>query len=460
MSFHNVEAEQAVLGMVLVANEAFDLVGDVLRAEHFFEPVHQRIFEICRARITKGHLVSPVVLKSLLESDDGLKALGGTRYLAHMAGVAISPSTAPHYAKIIIQDAARRALHDAASKAQESLSLGSDALEVVSGLQAAFQSLPEAVGDETSYTLGRAAREAADMAMASYRGEQAFLKTGVPALDGIIRGLAPGDLMLLCGATSMGKSALALEIAKNVAFSAQNGTAFVSLEMSRQELATRIASSMSRVPYTDLRDAAAMEQDTFRKWIEAARDSASGKMRIIPNHIRDVPAIFSASRRVAHDFGGKLDLVVIDYAQLIRGSGKSRYEQMTEVSIGLKQLGGMLDCPVIALCQLSREIAHRDDKRPQLSDIKETGQFENDADQVVMCHREGYWLERAGPKQGKDGTISDTAALEWQADVEAQRNLMQLYVQKNRHGRLAMAEVGFHAPTNRFWDLKSREQDL
>jgi len=321
-----------------------------------------------------------------------------------------------------------------------------------------LQGLPEGQAEESSYSLAKAMVEATHQAVAAYQGETAFLKTGVGVLDAIIRGLAPGDLCLIAGATSMGKTSLALEIASNVAYRG-DGVAFVSLEMTRQELATRMASAISRVPYTDLRDPATMTEDSFRKWIEATTKVSQGTMRIIPRHIRDIPAIHAAVSRAGLDFkSGKPALVVIDYAQLVRGQGKGRYEQMTEVSIGLKQMAGMLEVPVVALCQLSRDIGGREDKRPQLSDIKETGQFENDADQVVFCHREGYWLQRQGPRLDKNGQVTDQAKTEWQADISAVQNVMELIVRKNRHGRLATAEIGFHDATGRFWDLKKQHE--
>lgn len=254
-------------------------------------------------------------------------------------------------------------------------------------------------------------------------------------------------------------TSLALEVAANCAYRG-DGVAFVSLEMTRQELATRMVSAKARVPYSDLRDPSAMEEGEFRKWIEATKGVGEAPMRIIPRHVRDIAGIHAAVKRAGLDFKeGKPSLVVVDYAQLVRGQGKGRYEQMTEVSIGLKQMAGMLEVPIIALCQLSRDIGKRDDKRPQLSDIKETGQFENDADQVVFCHREGYWLQRQGPKLGKNGEITDQARTEWQADIAAVQNVMELIVRKNRHGRLATAEVGFHDATNRFWDLSGHGFD-
>lgn len=255
----------------------------------------------------------------------------------------------------------------------------------------------------------------------------------------------------------MGKTSLALEIAANVALKQGKGVCFVSLEMTKEELATRMASSISRVPYASLRSASDMSEGDFRKWVEASRQVVDGNMHIVPKHVRDIPGIHAAARKVQRMMGDKLAIVIVDYAQLVRAAGKGRYEQMTDVSIGIKHMAGMLGVPVIALCQLSRDIGQRDDKRPQLSDIKESGQFENDADQVIFCHREGYWLQRQGPKLDKAGAVSDKAKLEWEADLQACKNTMELIVRKNRHGRLGTAQVGFHDATGRFWKLGERD---
>lgn len=454
----NVEAEQFLLGAILVDNAVFDLVADLVEADHFLDPVHARIFTICKTRITKQHLASPVTLKTILADDDGLKQLGGPSYLARMAGVALHKSTARDYAKMIVELAVRRRMADAANKALFELDEGGEADEVRAGLLSSIYALPEGHGEASSVSLLKAVTKAVSQANEAYQGNTSFLKTGVPALDAIIKGLGPGDFMLLGGATSMGKTSLALEIAGNVAIRQNQHVGFWSLEMSDDQLATRMQSAWSRVPYAALRDAASMPEDDFRKWVEAGKEISTAPMRIIPKHIRDLAAGHAAMRRVKRELGGKLDLAIVDYAQLIRGTGKSRFEQMTEVSIGLKTLAGMLECPIIALVQLSRQIGERDDKRPQLSDIKETGQFENDADQVVFCHREGYWLDRQGPKLDKNGQITDSAKNDWEADRATVKNVMEMIVRKNRHGRLATAQVGFHDATNRFWDLSGKDQ--
>lgn len=454
---HSIEAEQQVLGALLTNNALFAKVGDILKPEHFFDPVHADIYRVVTARITKDHLASPVSIRPALEAHEGLKQLGGPAYLARLAGSAVSSFAVEDYARLVVGEWIKRQIIKLTEDAQTGL-LAEPVGEVILRLQHGLYALPQGEEGASSISIVKAMTDAVMQANEAYQGNARFVQTGIPALDRIIKGLAPGDFMLLGGATSMGKTATALEIAHNVGLRGEP-VAFVSLEMTPEQLATRLASRNSRVPYSDLRDAASMEEQTFRKWVEGAKTLQQVGMRIIPRHIRDIPAIHSACKRAAMEMGKPLSLIVVDYAQLVRGQGKTRYEQMTEVSIGFKTLGGMLGCPVIGLVQLSRDIGMRDDKRPQLSDIKETGQFENDADQVVFCHREEYWLRRSSPKIGKDGTVSVSSQAEWEADIARHRNKMELIVRKNRHGRLATAEVGFHDATNRIWSLDGQQED-
>lgn len=450
-AFGMIEAEQQMLGAILLNNACYDRVSDILRPEHFLDPVHGRIFDICAKRISGGHLCSPVSLRPVLDGDDGLAQLGGPAYLVRMAGASIGAAAVREYAGLIIEASCRRTLSQSAQEAIKALEVGEGSGEVRARILEAISSLPEATGSESTTSIAKAMMSAVDRAVATYRGEASFLQTGVRQLDNIIRGLAPGNMTIIGGATSMGKTSLALEIAANVALHQRKAVAFVSLEMTAEELATRMASAIARVPYSDIRDASTMEEDDFKRWIEASRAVGDARLRIIPKHIRDTAAIHAAVRRADREMGG-LDLVIVDYAQLVQGKGNSRYEQMTNVSIGLKLMSGLIGVPVVALVQLGRDIQARDDKRPQLSDIKETGQYENDADQVVFCHREAYYLERHGPKPNRSGEITVEARADWEAELARTRNIMELIVRKNRHGRLATAEIGFHAPTNRFWE--------
>jgi replicative DNA helicase len=453
-----VAAEQQLLGAILADNSLFDRVADILTVEHFFDPVHARIFAICAARITKGHLSSAPALMPIMQDDEGLRELGGPKYLVRLVGAAIPAFMVRDYAVVVVEHCVRRRLSQVSHDTVERLQSGEDTSAVKAALQTALFALPEAAGQESSVSFTKAMTDAIEQANEHYQGNATYLKTGIAALDNIIRGLGPGNTMLIGGTTSMGKTSLALEIASNLAIDRGGHVGFWSLEMSHEELATRLASQRSRVPYAELRDPAQMSESDFRKWVEAGFAINNAPIRIVPKHVRDLAAGHAAMRRIKREFGGRLDLVIVDYAQLVRGQGKEMRERMTEVSIGLKAMGGLLGCPVIALVQLDRRIGERDNKRPVLADIKESGQFENDADQVVFCHREEYWLERQGPKAGKDGVVSATNQADFEADLKASRNLLELIVAKNRHGRIATARVGFHAPTNRFWSLEHDTQ--
>lgn len=456
----NPEAEQQVLGAILSDNGLFIVVGDALLAEHFGDPVHADIYRACASRITRGHLADPVTLRVVMQAHAGLAELGGPAYLLRLVASSISKRHIREYASIVIDTAARRSLTLACQEAAGRVSEGADTGEVSAGLLSALQRLPETAGQASTMTMLKAVTLAADQAAEAYQGKRTFLRTGIRALDYIIRGLGPGDYMLLGGASSMGKTSVAVEIAKNVA-QAGHGVAFVSREMSEEQLATRLASAESRVPYAALRSAEDMQEGDFRKWLEACKTVAELPIRIVPRHVRDIAAIHAAVVRARSEFGERgLGLVVVDYAQLVRGQGKGRYEQMTDVSIGLKTLAGLLACPVIALVQIDRNIGERDDKRPQMTDIRESGQFENDADQVVFCFREDYYLQRVGPKANKSGSITAEEQADWEARMKAVENQMELIVRKNRHGGLGTAKIGFHDATNKFWDLHPpREAD-
>ena len=458
---HNIEAEQQLLGAILVDNPAYHRVADVLRPEHFHDPVHARIFDIAGRRIQSGHLVSPVTMKLTLEGDEGLKQLGGPAYLVRLAGSAISSLAAGEYAGIILEAAARRALAEALQDGQKRLSEGVDSLEAKMALLTALQQMPDA-GGASSYSLLKSVVDSTEAALADYQGKSAYLQTGLPALDGILKGVGPGNYCLIGGAPSMGKTSLAVDIACNISANPEKGVVFVSLEMSKEELANRIISRASRIPYSAIRDAGTMSEDDFRKWLESSQAvSKAFAMKIVPPHVRDIPAIYAAVNRAALDLpGGKPGAVILDYAQLVRSSAKGRYEQMTEVSVQIKQLARQLNCPVFPLVQLSRDIGKREDRRPHLYDIRDSGQFEQDADQAVFCHRESYWLERDGPRADKSGKLTEEARSEWAGQIERWKGKMEIIVRKNRHGRIGTAEVGFHEPTNRFWRLGDEQEEF
>lgn len=453
--FFSIEAEQVVLGSILSDNDAYHRISDILIPAMFYDPVHAEIWSIAADRIAKAHLVNALTLRTIMEHHEGLKALGGPRYLVRLAAVS-SPLSVRHYADVVVELARKRYITVAVSAAMGKLSEGQESNDVVAEIVTSFQGLPEPAGTESTVSMLTAMRRAVEKAVRAYQGEEVFVKTGIRALDSIIKGVGVGDLILLGGATSSGKTSLALEIAANVS-GPDAAVAFWSLEMEEDELATRLASRASSVDYAQIRDAGAMEEAEFRKWVGGAKKAEVLNLRLIPKRVRDVAGGFAALMRAKAEAGGKLRLIVVDYAQLVRGPGRERTQQMVEVSMGLKLLGRLVGAPVLALVQIDRKIGSREDRRPQLTDIRETGQFENDADVVLMCHRESYWLERDGPEVGKDGKVADDKLADWNASVAAARNVMEVIVRKNRHGALGTARVGLHLPTNRFWDLEARD---
>lgn len=461
-SMHSVEAEQQLLGTAMLDASVVDRVAGLISPDDFYEPLHGLIWKICLARVNRGQEISPTLLKSELDGQPALEELGGPPYLARMAGAAFNAQFAPDYAREIGEFSARRRLSEAVGQAQSRLKEGASSSEALAALQIAMETLPAGSDGPASVSAMRAMTEAVEAAHQIRSGVRTNLATGIRALDSVIGGLEPGDMCLIGGATSMGKTSVALEIANNVATSGGKSVAFVSLEMSEAQLMTRMASMRARVPYTALRDPGKMDDKDFEGWLEGASSAAQAALRIIPKHVRDIPAIASAVRQCDREVGpdAPVSLVVIDYLQLIRMKGTSRYDKMSEISTQTKALAKQLGVPVIGLVQIDRNIGDREDTRPQLSDIKETGQFENDCDQAIFCHREDHWMIRKGPKPDKTGKITPDAQLDWEADLAACRNQMELIVRKNRHGGLAVAKVGFHAETNRFWDLQKQREEL
>jgi len=276
----------------------------------------------------------------------------------------------------------------------------------------------------------------------------------------------PRKLYVTDGYVMTHNTALAVEIAANVGTIEGQGVVFVSLEMTKEELANRVISRASRIPYNDIRAAEGMEEAVFRKWIETAKGEGDRlNMEIVPRHVRTAAGIRSAVKRASQLLpGGKPALVIVDYAQLIEPEPGRRYsgrtEFMTEVSVRLKDMASIDGYPLIAIVQLNREIGKRPDRRPQLTDIRETGQFEQDADQVVMVHRESYWLERNGPEPDRNGKLTEESRAEWAGQMQRWKNRMEIYVRKNRHGRIGGCEVGIHEPTNRFWRLGDDQEEF
>ena len=465
---HNIEAEQQLLGAILTNNDVYDRISALVKPVHFFDPVHQRIFEIATARIVKNALASPVTLKPFLEDDQGLKELGGPAYLVRLAGAAISAYAARDYAQMIYDLAVRRELiglgRDISARAAK-VDVDSEPKEQITEAEQRLYALGEQGQAERGFqSFLKAVTDAVNMANAAYQrdGGLAGISTGLTDLDKKLGGLHPSDLLILAGRPSMGKTSLATNIAFNIARAHRRGlrpdgstgsveggvVGFFSLEMSAEQLAARILSEAAEVPSEQIRRGDMTEHE-FRRFVEAAK-----ALEACPLFIDDTPAlpiaqIAARARRLKRTQG--LDVLIVDYLQLLRGSSKgseNRVQEVSEITQGLKAIAKELNIPVIALSQLSRQVENRDDKRPQLSDLRESGSNEQDADVVMFVYRDEYYREREKPG---DHELDKMAA--WQAVMEKVHGRAEVIIGKQRHGPIGTVELAFEGRFTRFSNL-------
>jgi len=463
---HSIEAEQQLLGAILTNNDIYDRISALVRAEHFFEPVHRRIFEVAAAKIQANALASPVTIKAYLSDDGGLRDLGGPVYLARLAGAAVAAYAARDYAQMIYDLAVRRSLMGLGREITERaarVDLDDDPKAQIVAAETALYSLAEqGVSERGFVSFLNAASKAVNMANAAYQrdGKLAGLATGLADLDRKLGGLHPSDLLILAGRPSMGKTALATNIAFHIARGRKralnpDGThrsvdggvvGFFSLEMSSEQLAARILSEASEVPSEQIRRGDMTEAE-FRRFVEAAK-----ALQTCPLFIDDTPALPIAqlaarARRLKRTEG--LDVLVVDYLQLLRGTSKeNRVQEVSEITQGLKAIAKELNIPVLALSQLSRQVENRDDKRPQLSDLRESGSIEQDADVVMFVFREEYYREREKPA---DHELE--AMAKWQAVMDKVHGKAEVIIGKQRHGPIGTVELSFEGKFTRFGNL-------
>ncbi|MEM6636442.1 MAG: replicative DNA helicase [Pseudomonadota bacterium] len=463
----NIEAEQQLLGAILTNNDVFDRVSNIVQPGHFFDPVHAQIFEVAAARIAKNALASPVTLKAFFEDDEGLKALGGPEYLVRLAGAAISGFAARDYAQLIYDLAVRRELiglgREIADKAGR-VEVSSEPSDQIIEAEQQLYKLSEQGRVESGFqSFLKAVTDAVNVANAAYQrdGGMAGIATGLTDLDKKLGGLHKSDLLILAARPSMGKTSLATNIAFNIAKAYRHGelpggatgavqggvVGFFSLEMSAEQLAARVLSEAAEVPSEDIRRGA-MDEGQFRRFVDAAKT-----LEACPLHIDDTPALpisqlAARARRLKRTHG--LDVLIVDYLQLVRpASAKdSRVNEVSEITQGLKAIAKELDIPVIALSQLSRQVEQRDDKRPQLSDLRESGSIEQDADVVMFIFREEYYREREKP-----GDHDLEAMAKWQETMEQVHGKAELIIGKQRHGPIGTVELSFEGRYTRFGNL-------
>ena len=465
---HNIEAEQQLLGAILASNDVLDRVDDLVKPDHFHDPVHADIFATAAARIVKGQQTDATTLKNFMADHAGLKTLGGAEYLLRLQLSAVATSAARDYAQLIHDLAIRRSLIDLGkSIADRAQTVRDDATpddQIIEAESDLFKLASTGTTSKGFQSFLRALTDAVDMANAAYNrgGGLAGVSTGLTELDRMLGGLHTSDLLILAGRPSMGKTSLATNVAFNVAKAFKRGAktdgsegtvdggvvGFFSLEMSAAQLAQRILSEAAEVPSEQIRKGDLNPQE-FQRYLRAAQD-----LENCPLYIDDTPAlpiaqVAARARRLKRSPQG-LDLLIIDYLQLLRGSGRSenRVNEVSEITQGLKAIAKELNIPGIALSQLSRQVESRDDKRPQLSDLRESGSIEQDADVVMFVYRGEYYKEREKP-----GEENLEAMTKWQQDMEQLHGKAEVIIGKQRHGPVGSIELSFEGRFTRFGNL-------
>ncbi|MDP4065662.1 Replicative DNA helicase [Rhodobacteraceae bacterium IMCC1933] len=472
---HSIEAEQQLLGAILTNNDLFDRVAQILRVEHFYDPVHARIFETAAARIAKNNLASPVTLKAFLEDDAGLAELGGPAYLMRLAGAAISSFAVRDYAEMIYDLAIRRELievgNDIAAKAAR-VDVQSEPKEQIVEAEQKLYALAEQGQTEQGFqSFLTAVTDAVKVANAAYQreGGLAGVSTGLIDMDKKLGGLHRSDLLILAGRPSMGKTSLATNIAFNIARAYKKGittsgeegavdggvVGFFSLEMSAEQLASRILSEVAKIPSNQIRRGDFTESE-FRRIVDAAKELEAAPLFIDDTPALPISQLAARARRLKRTHG--LDALFVDYLQLVRGTGRSenRVNEISEITMGLKAIAKELDIPVVALSQLSRQVENREDKRPQLSDLRESGSIEQDADVVMFVFREEYYKEREKPGDHELDKMG-----QWQEEMERLHGKAEVVIGKQRHGPIGTVELSFEGQFTRFGNLvKPWQQSL
>jgi replicative DNA helicase len=472
---HNIEAEAALLGALMIDNRLAEDVQLKLRAEHFFEPVHGRIYDAVLKLVDRNMVANPVTLKPMFDADEAIKTLGGPGYLAQLTGSGAALIGAKDFAEQIYDLALLRELvsvgRDMATRALDT----SEAItpkEQIEEAEVALYRVAEQGGESGSVkTFGQATRMAIELAEKALNtgGGLSGVTTGLESVNAKTGGLHHSDLVILAGRPGMGKTALATNFAFNAARrwvrdeedgiepskSVGAKVAFFSLEMSADQLATRILSEQSGINSENLR----MGKISHSEFRNLAR--ASAELETLPLFIDDTPALTIAAlrtraRRLKRRHG--IGLVIVDYLQLLQGSGRSsesnRVQEISEISRGLKTLAKELHVPVIALSQLSRAVEQRDDKQPQLADLRESGSIEQDADIVLFVFREEYYVKSKEPKrplEGDDAKVFDEHS-RWLVDLQRVEGLADLIIAKQRHGATGKVKMRFESRLTRFSD--------
>ena len=468
----NVEAEQALLGAILINNEAFYRVSDFLEPQHFFEPVHRVIFEVAAQLIRANKVANPVTIKTFLPSDLAIGDINLAQYLARLAADATTIINAEDYGRTVHDLALRRSLigigEDMVNVAYDATVEQTPRTQIEDVEKRLFDLAEHGAYDGGFHAFETALYNAIDMASLAYKrdGHLSGLSTGLADLDRLMGGLQTSDLVILAGRPGMGKTALATNIAFNVArawagevqpdgsMKTVNGgiVGFFSLEMSSEQLATRIIAEQSGVSSASIRRGRITEAE-FEQIVSVAREMNKVPLYVDQTGGLSIAQLAARARRLKRQRG--LDLLVVDYIQLMQGSSRkgsdNRVQEVTEITNNLKALAKELNVPILALSQLSRQVENRDDKRPQLSDLRESGSIEQDADVVLFVFREEYYLKN---KEPKPGTIEYET---WQKEMEMVHGVAEVIIGKQRHGPTGTVRLHFEDQVTRFSNLATED---
>ena len=455
---NNIEAEQAVIGSILVTNEIFDEVNTIVSNVNFYDPMHQKIFNAIENMIYKGMLANPITLKNYFENEKD--ELNVPEYLVKITKFSTSVRQAIEYSKIIYDMYVRRELIKISEKiiddAKEN-DLESNGQNIIENSEKLLYDLAEKGSFSSSLIkFDDAMKQTIEMASAAYKNEGGIVgvPTGLRDLDDRLGGLHQSDLIIIAGRPSMGKTSLATNIAFNAAqkiqeSGAKSSVAFFSLEMSSEQLSTRIISEQARIGSNDIRRGR-ISDEQFDQFLETSKNISELPLFIDETPAISIAAMSNRARRIKRLHG--LDLIVVDYIQLMKGSFNNkdgRVQEISQITQGLKAIAKELGVPVLALSQLSRQVEQRDDHKPQLADLRESGSIEQDADVVMFVYREGYYLQR---KEPREATVEHA---EWQAKMNEVAHLAEIIIGKQRHGPIGKVTLEFEERFTKFKDTQN-----
>ena len=458
----NVEAEQALLASILTSNSVYEHISDFLRPEHFYDDINGKIFEAISKLLEKNQLADPLTLKNYFLQKDQMELIGGDRYLIELAKNSTILSNTAHYGKQIYDLYQRREIlkiADEVNNEANSFDVETNASDIIEKAEAKLYNLSSSgETDQDFKRFSTSLKQAISSAESAYKrdGQLSGIPTGFTDLDQLLGGFHKTDLLILAGRPSMGKTALATNIAFKMVNSnsmddenKKNVIGFFSLEMSSEQLATRILAEDSSISSEKIRRGQFNSND-FQKIVKSSQKLESLSLYIDDSPNLSISALRTRARRLKRKFG--LDAIVIDYLQLIRPSlsrPDNRVLEIAEMTRNLKALAKELNIPVLCLSQLSRQVEQRDDKRPQLSDLRESGAIEQDADVVMFVYREAYYLER---KEPRTATVEHA---EWQNKMNEISNLAEIMIGKQRHGPTGNIRVEFEAMFTKFRDIQT-----